>query len=419
MKTPRFPVSIRRGSVLTRIYRLKRSDGREVFTAAWHVGGDRHTRQFADYSTAYAEATLKAEQLAAGKVNAAATVTGEDGAALVEARRLCGKMPILAALKEWVTARDLTAGQVIAAAEAWKARSSARFARIKVADAVDAFIKAKEKAKRQGERTYRAKLEPLKRAFPDQYLDAIPTLALDAYLEGYSDSVTRNDFRKRAVALWRWAYKKHHLPAGVPLEIEQTERAEETKSEIGIIDAPTFARLLNFIRGNHPEHLAALVLAGFCGIRADEIHGKRADRTKRQLWEDVHLEEDAPYVRVSNAKRGTRLNRTVPLCPAAIEWLMLCQDRKGPVCEAAAMEKVRLLARGAKFKLPGNAMRHSFITYRIDVTANMAKVALEAGNSEKEITNRYKADIVPGRGGAWFSIKPEPIAEVEGIKVAG
>ena len=61
---------------------------------------------------------MKAEQLAAGKINAAANLTTEDGAVLVEARRLCGNTPLLAALKEWAKARDLTQGHIIAAAEA-------------------------------------------------------------------------------------------------------------------------------------------------------------------------------------------------------------------------------------------------------------------------------------------------------------
>jgi integrase len=320
-------------------------------------------------------------------------------------------------LKEWTAARDLTDGQIIAAAEAWKARNSARFERIKIADAVDAFIKAKGKAGKQGERTYRAKLEPLKTAFPDQFLDAISARALTGYLEGYADGVTRNDHRKRAVALWRWAFKNSHLPAGVPLEIEQTDRAKEQKTEIGIIDPPTFRRLLKHFREQYPEHLAALVLAGFCGIRADEIHGKRADRSKRQAWEHVYMDTKKPYLQVSNAKENTPSMRAVPLCPAAVEWLMLCGDRKGPVCEAGAMEKVRLLARAAKFSLPENCFRHSFITYRIDATKNKAQVALEAGNSEKEITSRYKAKLAPGMGRAWFSITPGKAAETDGKEI--
>lgn len=270
---------------------------------------------------------------------------------------------------------------------------------------MEAFIASKERAKKQGERTYRSKLGPLKKAFPVEFLDSISARALDTYLEQWDDGVTRNDFRKRAVALWRWAYKKNHLPRGVPLEIEQTERAEEEPSEIGIISPTTFKRLLDFIHTKDKSLLPALVLAGFCGIRSDEIHGKRADRTKRQLWEDVSLTEK--FVRVTVAKRNTPAWRFVPLCDAAIKWLKLSEKREGPVCEAGAMEKVRLLAREAKFELPENCFRHSFISYRIAFTdGNKPQVATESGNSVTEIDKRYRVPVRKPDAEAWFSAVP-------------
>lgn len=51
-------------------------------------------------------------------------------------------------------ARELTAGQPIAAAELWARRNAQTFKRVKVADAVNLFIKGKENAGKQGERTY-------------------------------------------------------------------------------------------------------------------------------------------------------------------------------------------------------------------------------------------------------------------------
>jgi hypothetical protein len=65
-----------------------------------------------------------------------------------------------------------------------------------------------------------------------------------------------------------------------------------------------YGQLLRFFHEGHIQYLAALVLAGFCGIRSDEIHGKRDDdREKRQVWEDVHLKRK--FVEVTNAKTNT------------------------------------------------------------------------------------------------------------------
>lgn len=410
---------IRRGSVVTKVYRIDRKDGRETFTAAWHVAGNRITRQFSTYAAAHAEASMKAEQLAAGRVDAASHLTADDGASLAEARRLCGQVPLVAALQEWAKARRLCRGPIIPAAEAWAASKTPKFTSIKLGEAIDNFIDAKERAGNEGERTYRSKLSPLTTRFGvDVFLDEITPRQLDDFLEQFANGVTRNDLRKRAVTLWRWARDKHHLPENIPLAIERTLRAKENATEIGIINAATYGKLLEFFRATHPEHLAALVLAGFCGIRSDEIHGKRVDRDLRQTWEDVHLHKK--FVRVTVAKQNTPAWRFVPLCPAAIEWLMLCSDRSGNVCEAGAMEKVRMVAHNAtnpngspRFsKLPGNCFRHSFITYRIAVTGNKPQVAGEAGNSVGEIDRCYRVPVTKAEGRNWFAVRPKAKAEV-------
>jgi integrase len=403
-----WPKKVTVGNVTIPVYRVAHATAKSgyAYVVAHRTNGYRQLQKFADADEAIQEARTKATQLAAGRVEGA-EMSRSDRDELQAARKMAGKTPLLSAIAEWAEANQLTVGHVLAAAQDWKRRNNAKVKRITVAAAVDAFIAAKDKAKKQGERTYRAKLSPLASHFPERHLDEISAAELSAYLEKYDDPVTRNDFRKRAVALFRWAYKFKYLPQGAPLEIEQTERADEGDTEIGIIDPATFKRLLDFIREKHPKHLAAVVLAGFCGIRADEIHGKRADRSTRQTWDDVHPDASPAYVTVTVAKKNTPAKRTAPLCPAAIAWLKLCpKPHEGPICEGAALERVRLLARDAGFKLPNNCLRHSFITYRIDVTKNKAQVALEAGNSEKEIDARYRAHIAPGVGAAWFSILP-------------
>jgi hypothetical protein len=391
--------------VAVKVYRVRHKSSANGFAykVAWASPAGRQTAQFADEAEALEEARTKAAQIAAGRVEAA-DLTREDRDAIQEARRLCGDVPVLAALAEWKRVRELTSGHAIPAAEAWAARNANRFKHITVADAVERFIAAKQKAGKQGERTYRAKLKPLVERFPDTNLHTVEALQYTAYLEQFEDGVTRNDLRKRTVALCRWAQKSGYLPRGVQLEIEQTDRADEKPTEIGIINAGIYSKLLEHFRARHPEHLAALVLAGFCGIRSDEIHGKRPDRSRRQVWEDVHLGEK--YVRITVAKKNTPAWRHVGLCDAAVEWLMLCPDRSGPVCREAAMEQVRSLAAEAKFVLPPNCFRHSFITYKCALSGDKAAVASEAGNSVAEIDRRYRVPVTKPEAVAWFAVRP-------------
>jgi hypothetical protein len=404
-KKSEYPKVIKAGSVAVRIYRVKHKTTLNgwAYTLAWTSGGRRRLQQFASEAEASEEGRVKAAQLAEGRVEAA-DMTRSDRDDLQAARDISGSVPFLAALEEWRRARDLTQGQLIPAAEAWAVRNVTKFTRIKVDAAIDAFIAAKERAGKQGERTYSAKLRPLKDSFKDRFLDTIGAAEFTAYLEQYQDGVTRNDFRKRAVALCRWAQRLGHLPKHVTLEIEETERAVEKRTQIGIITPATYGQLLRYFLQNHPEHLAALILAGFCGVRADEIHGKRSDRTKRQTWEDIHL--DRRFVQVTVAKTNTPSWRIVPLCNAAVEWLQRCPDRGGAVCEPGAMERVRALSIAAGFPLPENCFRHSFISYRIAATANKPQVATEAGNSVSEIDRRYRVPLPKDQGEEWFRMSP-------------
>lgn len=404
MRTPRFPVSIRRGSVVTRIYRLVRADGREVFTAAWNAAGQRHTRQFSSYSAAHAEASHKAEQLAAGKVGAAANLSGDDGASLVEARRICGNVPLLSALKEWARARDLTQGHLIAAAESWKARNVARISAKNVRDVVEEFCRAKSSAGLTVADNHASEFKAIKAQFGDQMIADVTARALDAWLAKWAHPSTRNTYRRRVSAVWRWAQKRGYLPSDVKTQAERTERAHEEAAAIGIVSVETFRAVLKLTRTKHPDLMASVVVAGFCGLRRSEVHA--------QTWEDVDLAKKS--LRVTKAKRGTPSRRLVPLCDSAIEWLMLVPDRKGPIGPDLSMDKVRKIARDAepKIELPENCFRHSFISYRVAETGNIHETSLEAGNSPQIVNKHYRELVTKDEGRAWFSSTPPSVAKL-------
>jgi hypothetical protein len=57
-----------------------------------------------------------------------------------------------------------------------------------------------------------------------------------------------------------------------------------------------------------------------------------------------------------------------------------------------------------------NALRHSFISYRIALTRDIAAVALEAGNSPKMIFAHYRELCTEQEAAEWFSIMPAQAA---------
>jgi hypothetical protein len=62
-----------------------------------------------------------------------------------------------------------------------------------------------------------------------------------------------------------------------------------------------------------------------------------------------------------------------------------------------------------------NALRHSFISYRLAAVQNTAQVALEAGNSPQMIFRHYRELVRPMDAEKWFEVTP---ASVEAAKSA-
>lgn len=340
---------------------------------------------------------MKASQLAAGMVDVA-SLTAAERAEIAQCRSLAGIVPLLSAMKEWAHAVQLTGGQVLQAAQAWAARNTQECRSAKVSHVLEEFLKAKTAAGKNVASDHRSTFQRIHRDLGELSIASISSTQLDVWLSQWPNPITRNTRRKRIVSLWRWAQRKAYLPRDAKTEAEMTDAAHEPAPVVGIISVETWRRLLAFFRKAHPELLAPLVLAGFCGLRRTEIHG--------QEWSDIGL--DLKNLRVTYAKRGTPARRMVPLCKAAVEWLSLC-DAEGPlVCATLAVDGIRRIAREAGFELPENCFRHSFISHKVAGCGDIARVSLEAGNSPKEINRHYRELVSPSEGCAWFDSYPDP-----------
>lgn len=420
MKLPRFPHTVRRGSVAVKVYRVHRAGGREVFTASWHSAGVRYTRQFPTASAAIEEATLQADQLAAGRSDVLTSgVSAEDAHVLAALREKVGEVPLTAAIEEWVKARALCGGQLIQAAKAWRDMHAEGVKAITVPAAVEAFLAHKRKEGVDVGASYETILPRLKERFTGPIATvtrkALETWIEDTFRQPGAEEVHRGTYataRKRLVALWRWCRAEDYLPKVAHTEAERLpkpRRAEECE-EIGILRVVDFASVLELARGEHPQHLAVAVLAGFTGLRRSELHAQR--------WADVNLAEG--YLRVSSVKRNTPSKRHVPLCAAAVEWLMLCEREEGAelVSPPWGLDRVRTFVRGAKIQCPENGFRHSFISHLVAKTGNVAETALAAGNSPAVVHAHYRALVPKAEGAAWFDLTPAQAATIAAGKIA-
>jgi integrase len=324
---------------------------------------------------------------------------------LVAARKLASGVPLVAAMEEWALARQMTTGHVLAAAKMWATKLGKVEKRLTVTEVVTQFIKAKKAAGKQVEKDQKSTLARIKLDLGHFSIDAVSVRQLQQWLSNWSHPLTRNTIRKRIVAIWRWAARQSYLPRDAKTEAELTDAAHAPASVIGIIDVSTWSRLLAYFRAEHPEFLAPLVVAGFCGLRRGEVHA--------QTWEDISTERR--NLRVTGAKRGTPARRMVPLCEAAVAWLNVCAgDHKAEVCFDYAMDRVRALAREAVNEdktpmfpaLPDNVFRHSYISHACAGTGNIPRVSLDAGNSPGQVNRYYRELVTEADGKAWFAVLP-------------
>ena len=124
------------------------------------------------------------------------------------------------------------------------------------------------------------------------------------------------------------------------------------------------------LRGCPAVALPALAIGLFCGLRTAEV--------ARLRWEDVDFGQLHVAVRAEDAKTASR--RLVPLSDNALDWLLPL--RGGPkarvypkrVTEAAQASRVRRIANGA---------RHSWVTYKVAHSGDVARTASEAENALK------------------------------------
>ena len=154
----------------------------------------------------------------------------------------------------------------------------------------------------------------------------------------------------------------------------------------------------------------------------------------RADWSDVNLQRGFVEVKAMNAK--TRQRRLIPLCGAAIQWLLPFKKAVGRVSPydtdneffhdiVEAVNAARQEAAKAKgedeskeFRWKRNALRHSFCSYRMALTSDAAKTALEAGNSPQMVFSHYHELVEPGQGEAWFNVAPASEANVVAMSAA-
>jgi integrase len=313
-------------------------------------------------------------------------------------------LPLDAAAIEYSEARKLLDGAPLVDAARFYARHHKRGIKRKtVAAAVDEMIAAK--TTKGVSELYLADLRYRLGAFKEAFhCDANALVADDVarFFHGLKLSPrSYNNFLRALRTFFAYAQKHDWLSKEADL-LARVEKRTEKKSSVEIFTPTQLADLLK----HAPTHLQpCIALAAFAGVRAEEI--------LRLDWADI--ERRPGFVEVAAHKAKTASHRIVPITDNLARWLAIAPRGEGLIwrlSKAWFFQATREAASDAKIRWKQNALRHSFISYRLAEVEDQNLVALEAGTLPKMIHKHYRELATPEQARSWFAIVPDKAANV-------
>jgi integrase len=231
---------------------------------------------------------------------------------------------------------------------------------------------------------------------------------INRFLDGLTKlgPVTKNGSRRNLVTMFGFAKKQGYLHPDRKTVAEQTDSFKVPEKEIAIFTPDEMERIL---LAAHARILPLIAIGGFAGIRSAEV--------ARLNWEDIKW--DRGHIEIAGWKSKTAARRLVPLPDNLKAWLAPWREETGPILSMSDASGA-LGDTAAKAKIPGgwrqNALRHSFISYRVAETGDVARTSLEAGNSPKMIFRHYREIVDEEAMKAWWSITPPAGWQPAGLK---
>lgn len=418
MSKPKFPVTVKRGHTIVKIYRTP-SRGCDAYTVSYYLGDQRVRKTFADLGLATTEAETVANKLSTGEVNVLTLTSGErlSYVRAIEALKLTGVSLEMAAIQFAEAHKILEGGSVVEAARYSAKKNPIWLPKKLVPDVVAEMIEAKTT---DGMSKYyisdlKWRLGRFAEKFPGA-MSLVTTAEIGDFLRGLKGQAeegkkalpvtgrSRNNFRRAIGTLVNFAVSRGYLVKGT-VEIENVAQAREENGEIEIFRPEEIAAVLEIA---DKRLIPFLAIGAFAGLRHAEL--------QRLDWSEVRMDDGFIEVKANKAKTASR--RLVPIQENLVRWLKPHRKASGHVCEyvntsnqidklaAVVDKKLKEKDSTAAFAWKRNAMRHSYISYRVADTQNVAQVALEAGNSPQMIFRHYRELVRPEAAKAWFAVLP-------------
>lgn len=404
-------VEIGTGPAKVKLYTVHRKDGYPMFSLYWKEGGQRKYRHFA----CIAEARLIAQQITVRLTNGLSScdeATKRD----IELLRHCERaalgfgVTLAAAIDEWTSARK-AAGEVAIsdAVRFYQANRKDLLIARTLEQVSEEFIESRRAAGNSEihVRNCRDYLGRLTGQMRGNIAD-VTAADINRFLQKQDTlgPVSRNSLRGTIVSMFRFAKRQGYLHPDRDTVADMTENFKVPDTEITIFTTDEMKALLI---ASHARIFPLVAIGAFAGIRSAEI--------RRLHWEDIKW--DRGHIEIAGRKAKTASRRLVPLSDNLKAWLAPWREETGPIITssdvAGALNDVAV-----KAKIPGgwrrNALRHSYISYRVAKTGDVPRTALEAGNSPEMIFRHYREVVDEQSAEAWFSIMPPDGWQPSGLK---
>lgn len=432
MKKPEWPKVVRVGNVTVKIHKRKTSAGNENFMVEYRdTDGKRKFPSAKTEDAALALARQKGQLLSNFGASVAET-SPDEVAAYVRAKSLIepfnlSVLPVVERCAQWLVQFKTLDGIGLALANP-QAGAVANVVARSLHDAKKDYV-AELKADRKSELHVQNVETRLDRVLQPFNCDVatIDTATLQKRLDAMNGGSTNYDNNRRVLsAFFGWCYRNSfHFenPAATPKK--QLRMAGKTylkikDVEIGKKGIFSPVEMVKLMTAATEDELPLLLFCGFAGLRTSEF--------ARLKWSDVDFESGRLIVGEDEGKttgswRSLQMEKNLCHALAAYRsrkgWIFadrLSKEKK-PLTFKQLFQKVcdlqRTIAERANVVWRKNALRHSYISYRLVLKHPVSTVADDAGNSPQMIHSHYKslrfADgrfITEKEAKAWFELIP-------------
>ncbi len=234
---------------------------------------------------------------------------------------------------------------------------------------------------------------------------------LSAPAEGSQSPISRHNFRKVMRTAFEFAVSRGYARDNPVVKTAEVKVDHPTP---GILKPHEIAAIL---AEADSSIIPALALSAFAGLRDAEVG--------RMTWDRVDLA--GGHVKLDAAIAKTSSRRLIPISENLRAWLTPHVKKSGSIrpttsvcsplyraARAAALKRLtkdKIAAPNLK-EWPHNALRHSFVSYRMALVTNAAQVAEECGHSVQVMKTHYRELVTKKEAEAWFAIAPSTPANM-------